>query len=311
MPVRPSTAKDSPNAALRDVLLKFFADGPHLAALRYRICTNAIKIPLQAIVRGGPLQAPPSLPKEADLHAIVSAQVHDHLFVQTLVDQLPWDDSKRAAEFVTLLCSDLEDLDSRVRAAAFNSRKLGGMPSMTQVRREPSADLSAALSKAIAVQRAGDAGRAVSGGLTVPSSSTCLVVLLVDTAALRSAELRPWSAPTGSTSIVTHTSSSAATAGTGAGAGTPPAASATMLSSNYSAPAYSKLLKRSRGPKTKKDDAIGNSTPADMMQSSNRPMAMYCKKGMHSDIAGARRLKGHRLRFSLGCHDDYKEGRAT
>ncbi|GLC65850.1 hypothetical protein PLESTF_000350000 [Pleodorina starrii] len=180
----------SPNAHLRDFLLRFFSEGPHLAALRYRICSKAIKLPLQAVVRSGPLQLPPSLPKEdkEDLQAIVRAQINDHAFVQTLVAQSAWDDSKMAAEFVTLLLADLTDLDARVCAAAFNSRKLGGMPSMAQVRLEPSGDLPAALAKAVAVLRAGDAGRVAMGGVTVPSSCTALAVALADCTALRAEE---------------------------------------------------------------------------------------------------------------------------
>ncbi|GLC73863.1 hypothetical protein PLESTF_001429200 [Pleodorina starrii] len=164
MAARSSAILDaSPDAHLRDFLLRFFSEGPHLVALRYRICSKAIKLPLQAVVRGGPLQLPPSLPKEDDLQAIVRAQINDHAFVQTLVAQSAWDDSKMAAELVILLLADLTDLDVRVCAAAFNSRKLGGMPSMAQVRLEPSGDLPAALAKAVAVLRAGDAGRAAMG----------------------------------------------------------------------------------------------------------------------------------------------------
>ncbi|GLC37200.1 hypothetical protein PLESTM_000553500 [Pleodorina starrii] len=169
MAARSSAILDaSPDAHLRDFLLRFFSEGPHLVALRYRICSKAIKLPLQAVVRGGPLQLPPSLPKEDDLQAIVRAQINDHAFVQTLVAQSAWDDSKMAAELVILLLADLTDLDVRVCAAAFNSRKLGGMPSMAQVRLEPSGDLPAALAKAVAVLRAGDAGRAAMGGVTPP-----------------------------------------------------------------------------------------------------------------------------------------------
>ncbi|GLC41393.1 hypothetical protein PLESTM_001191100 [Pleodorina starrii] len=179
----------SPNAHLRDFLLRFSSEGPHLAALRYRICSKAIKLPLQAVVRGGPLQLPPWLPKEDDLQAIVRAQINDHAFVQTLIAQSAWDDSKIAAEIVTLLLADLtEDLDAHVCAAAFNSRKLGGMPSMAQVRLEPSGDLPAALAKTVAVLRAGDAGRAAMGGVTVPSPCTALAVALADCIVLRAEE---------------------------------------------------------------------------------------------------------------------------
>lgn len=171
----PQPPSDDVDAALRDALLQLFAKGDDLAALRYHVVEQQLKLPIMmGRVRNCPA------PTVQQCAAEFARRASDKAFVRQVAINYPWQGCKMAASLVAILCADLDDADARRAAVAYGARSLGGLPTLRDVR-SPSTSLVAVLSRAVAA--AGGHGR------TAPRESTCLVVNLVDCAMLKAGEM--------------------------------------------------------------------------------------------------------------------------
>jgi hypothetical protein len=184
------------NACLLRKLDVLFSKGPETAAARYHVLEHYLK---------GVYTQTLQLPDPETLRIRLALILHNKGLLHETVQKYPWEGCKLAASLVALLCTNMSHQEALWQALKFQSRFMGGLPTMAEVAAKPSASLASQLRAAIDRVTSSTSGTNSSTSTTGANASSaatgetldatgaaasgiCIIVTLVDKVMLKAGE---------------------------------------------------------------------------------------------------------------------------